>query len=102
MVEVSPESLREAAGELNGLADQARTWPELGAAAAARALPSTPVCQALTSADQVTKDAFAVLGARFREMGYLLTTSANAYHGTDSEAAVRLSAMGDLNPSARS
>ncbi|MFI5776456.1 type VII secretion target [Nocardia sp. NPDC051570] len=99
-VQVSPEQLRQAASELTTLSgDVADTkkLPPLGAGRGMTALPGSPIAAALTNADAASATATSVLRGRLEEMANLLTASANAYHDTDTDAAARLAALGDLN-----
>ncbi|MET8871194.1 type VII secretion target [Nocardia sp. NPDC004604] len=99
-LKVSPEELRQAAGELTKLGDDiidTNKLPHLGASRGVGALPGSPIAAALANADPASASAKSVLQGRLEEMANLLTTSANTYHDSDTDAAARLAALGDLN-----
>lgn len=96
-LEVNPDSLREAAAVLALLPQDIDKAPNLGAEPVSKALKGSLVGTHLGGSDSVTTTAKDVLKARFNEFAALLAQSANTFHGTDQDAAQRLTTMGDLN-----
>ncbi|MFI7193376.1 type VII secretion target [Nocardia nova] len=96
-MDVDPESLRQAAGKINKVADDVDNWCRLGGNAAAAHLTGLAAASLLDSADNASRQAKAVLQARMREISLVLSISATEYSDTDTDIAARLSQLGDLN-----
>ncbi|MCA2205697.1 MULTISPECIES: hypothetical protein [Nocardia] len=96
-LEVSPDSLRQAAAALALLPNDIENAKKLGAAPVAAALRGSAVGSALGGSDSRSKTAKDVLKARFNHLSGLMALSANKYEGTDADAARRLAAVADLN-----
>lgn len=95
--EVSPDSLRGAAGVLAGLPDEVDRAPHLGAGPNADKLKGSAVGAALAQSDPASKRAKDVPKARFNQFSGLLALSAETFHGTDLDAAKRIAAVADIN-----
>lgn len=96
-LEVSPDSLRQAAAALALLPNDIDKAKKLAAAPVAAGLKGSAVGTALEGSDPRSKTAKDVLMARFNHLSGLLALSANKYQGTDLDAARRLAAVADLN-----
>jgi len=100
-VQITPESLTEAAltlGRLGEAVNDTNTFPLLAASRGVDALPGSPIATALASGDPASSQAKRTLSSRYAAMADLLYTTAAGFKGQDEDLANKLNALGDLNP----
>ncbi|MBO0881236.1 MAG: hypothetical protein J2P17_12985 [Mycobacterium sp.] len=95
--EVNPDGLRAAAGALAQLPTEIDRAPHLDAESHVGQLRGLGIGAELAKSDPLSTQAKNVLKSRFNEFSALLMSSADAFHGTDDEAAQQISAVVDLN-----
>ncbi|MBF6173831.1 hypothetical protein [Nocardia blacklockiae] len=95
--EVSPDSLRGAAGVMAALPNEIDQAPPLGAGPEAEKLNGSTVGAALSRSDPLSRRAKDLLKARYNQFAGLLAFSADTFHNTDVDAAERIAAVGDIN-----
>ncbi|MEV6323952.1 hypothetical protein AB0M45_22570 [Nocardia sp. NPDC051787] len=98
--EVSPDSLRRAAGVLVALPAEIDRAPQLGAGPVADKLKGSAVGASLGKSDPLSDRTMDVLNARYNQFASLLALSAETFHGTDLDAAKRIAAVPDINSAA--
>lgn len=81
----------------DGLADRVDQLPHLYADAMAAAFSAFSIGAALSHCDAASIQAKSVLKGRFQEISSLCDYSANSYSQSDTDAAQRIAAIGDLN-----
>ncbi|MFD6269232.1 type VII secretion target [Nocardia asteroides] len=101
-MQVSAADLRSAAGEMDRIADEViGRLPVMDAAGFLGTLSAflvgSDVAPELDKIEPARTRSLKVAGGRYRELGSLLRTSADAYTDTDLAAAARIAALGDLN-----
>ncbi|MGW4241661.1 type VII secretion target [Nocardia sp. NPDC004722] len=99
-LKVTPATLTAAADTIGKLADtvkDTKATPPLGASRGVDGMKGSAIAAALGKADPASTVAKNVLCGRFQQFSSALSTSAKTYHDTDSEAAAKLAAIGELN-----
>ncbi|WP_405491021.1 type VII secretion target [Nocardia sp. NBC_00511] len=99
-LKVTPASLTDAANTIGKLQDgmnDAKATPPLGASRGVDGMKGSAIAAALGKADAASSVAKQVLNGRFQQFSQALSTSAKTYHDTDTDAATKLWAIGELN-----
>ncbi|WP_040806251.1 type VII secretion target [Nocardia concava] len=99
-LEVTPATLNDAATTVGKLADNVtdtKVTPHLGASRGVDGLKGSAIAAALGKADPASTVAKQVLSGRFQQFSTALSSSAKTFHDTDTDAANRLWAIGELN-----
>ncbi|MEC3957262.1 type VII secretion target [Nocardia sp. CDC153] len=99
-LKVTPATLNDAATTIGNLANtvkDAKATPPLGASRGVDGMKGSAIAAALGKADPASTVATQVLCGRFTQFSSALSTSAKTYHDSDTEAAQRLWAIGELN-----
>lgn len=99
-LKVTATSLTDAAntiGKLVGDVNDTAVTPHLGASRGVDGMKGSAIAAALGAADPASRIAKSVLSGRFQQLSQALSTAGKTFHDTDTEAASRLWAIGDLN-----